>query len=140
MSTTQGVVRTARLIVRVALWIEVGLGVLFWTGHGDELIAVHVCVGLALILALETLAVMAMRAQLKSWVVIVGICWGVLVPVFGLIQGHLLRASGHWLIQLAHLAAGLIAVILAETIAARLLRTPTPADHVPGTNQLRVPE
>jgi hypothetical protein len=114
----------ARTSVRVAFWAEVGLGVILWTGHGEALVSVHVGVGLALVMGLEVLAVTAARAAVRSWLVILGICWGALVPAFGLAQDHLLRPGGHWLIQVTHLLSGVIAVMLAEAIAARLQKAP----------------
>ena len=121
--TKLGLVSLARAVVRIAFWIEVGLGATFWSGHADNLVPLHVIVGLVLILGLEALAIMARRAAVRSWLVLFSLCWGILMPALGLLQGHLLTADAHWLIQVAHLLAGVTAVALAEVLAARIRST-----------------
>jgi hypothetical protein len=111
----------ARAVVRVAFWTEAGLGVTFWTGHAGDLAPLHVAVGLALAGGLEALAVLAASAPGGSWLVFLAVCWGILTPAFGLLHDHLLTSGGHWLVQVAHLLAGVAAVVLAEALAARLL-------------------
>jgi hypothetical protein len=106
-----------RTAIKVALAVLLGcgalllmLGIVIWTGHGDELIPVHVAIGVALILTLWTIVAIAARSGVPARTVTFAAAWGLLVGLFGLAQEDLLTGSWHWTIQVLHLAISMGAI------------------------------
>lgn len=109
--------------VRVGGTIQIGLGLLFWTGNAGALIPVHMLLGSTLVLALWTLAILAAVARVHLGLVALAIVWGLIVPILGMAQVSLLPGSAHWLIQVLHLLVGVAAIGQAENLARRIKRT-----------------
>ena len=117
----------AHTLVRIAGPILIVLGLLFWTGNALTLIGLHMLLGLILVLALWTLALLAWRAGVNRGLVLVAIVWGLVVPILGITQNQLLPGSAHWVIRVVHLLVGLAAIGLAEALARRIKQAETPA-------------
>lgn len=105
------------IFVRVDAAALILLGILFWTGNADTLIPVHMTLGIALVLVLWTLAVVAAIAGANLGLVALAFVWGLVTPALGLTQTRLLPDQGHWIIQVAHLLVGLTAIALAQLLA-----------------------
>jgi hypothetical protein len=103
--------------IRVVWLVQLALGVLFWTGNATGLVDLHQLLGILLVLALWTQAVLAARAGVEPRLVAVAAVWGLLVPIVGLSQTSLLTGSLHWLIQVIHLLLGIGLIGLAERLA-----------------------
>jgi hypothetical protein len=43
--------------------------------------------------------------------------WGLVVSVFGMTQTQILPGDFHWIVQVSHLAVGLVALVVAEWLA-----------------------
>jgi hypothetical protein len=110
----------AQTLVRAGGLVQIGLGLLFWTSNALNLISLHMLIGLVVVLALWTLAVVGARNGVHSGLVAFALAWGLLVPVLGMTQAQLLPGSAHWIVQVVHLAVGLAAMGLAETLARRI--------------------
>jgi hypothetical protein len=109
---------TARLIAVV----QVVLGVLFWTGHADTLVNVHIAIGLVLVVDLWIAVGLGLRAGAPIGLAALALAWSVGMPIFGLLQTNLLPGSGHVVIQVVHLVVGLAAVGLVEALAGASMR------------------
>jgi hypothetical protein len=85
------------------------LGIVIWTGSGDHerLVAVHVSIGIVLVLTLWTIATIAWRAGVPAGTVASAVAWGGLVVLLGLAQGDLVTGSLHWTIQVLHVAVSM---------------------------------
>ena len=103
--------------IRVVWLVQLALGVLFWTGNATGLVDLHQLLGILLVLALWTQAVLAARAGVEGRLVAVAAVWGLLVPIVGLTQTSLLTGSLHWLVQVIHLLLGIGLIALAERLA-----------------------
>ena len=103
--------------IRVVWLVQLALGVLFWTGNATGLVDLHQLLGLLLVLALWTQAVLAARAGVEPRLVAVAAVWGLLVLIVGLTQTSLLTGSLHWLVQVIHLLLGIGLIGLAERLA-----------------------
>jgi len=103
--------------IRVVWLVQLALGVLFWTGNTTGLVDLHQLLGILLVLALWTQAVLAARAGVEPRLVAVAAVWGLLVPIVGLTQTSLLTGSLHWLVQIIHLLLGIGLIGLAERLA-----------------------
>jgi hypothetical protein len=49
--------------------------------------------------------------------------WGGVTWVVGVIQGQILPGTSHWIVELAHLAAGAIAVVIGLFLARAMTRS-----------------
>src|SRR5579875_3181035 len=98
------------------------LGLLFWSGNALTLIPLHMLLGIALVLALWALAVLAAVSRVQPGLVALSALWGFVVPVLGLTQDQLLPGPAHWTIRLPHLLVGLTAIALANVLGARIRR------------------
>lgn len=112
--------RVVQMLIRLLGLIIVTLGLLFWTGNAFTLLPLHMLLGLTLVLLLWTMSGLALRAGVAPWRVALAIVWGVIVPVFGLVQAQLLPGPFHWIVQVAHLLIGMGAIGQAEDLAARI--------------------
>ena len=103
--------------IRVVWLVQLALGVLFWTGNATGLVDLHQLLGILLVLALWTQAVLAARAGVEPRLVAVAAVWGLVVVIVGLTQTSLLTGSLHWLVQVIHLLLGIGLIGLAERLA-----------------------
>jgi hypothetical protein len=95
------------------------LGLAMWAGMLTGQASLHMLVGIGLVAALWVTAVLAGRAGAPTALVGIAVAWGVLVAVFGMIHGSLLVGDMHWIIQVAHLLIGVIAIGFGEMLVAR---------------------
>ncbi|HLH71198.1 MAG TPA: hypothetical protein VKY90_19795 [Candidatus Dormibacteraeota bacterium] len=123
-----GATLAAQTVVRLAALALIVLGVLIWTGVSDALIPFHILVGLVLVVALWTLAILAALAQTRTGVAALAVLWGLVVILLGITQQRLVPGGAHWTIQVLHLLVGLAAVAMAELLAGGIRRgRPRPA-------------
>jgi len=108
------------MLVRVVGPIMIILGVLFWTGNALMLIPLHMLLGLVVVLLLWALAALAAFARVPAGVVAFAAVWGLVVPALGVTQTGLLPGDLHWIIQVLHLAVGLVALVLADRLGRRI--------------------
>jgi hypothetical protein len=115
-------VLATRIGARLIAAVQIILGVLFWTGHADSLVPVHIAVGLLLVVDLWAATALGLRAGAPVGLVALALVWSIGMPLFGLAQSNLLPGAGHLIIQVLHLVVGLAAVGLVEALAARSSR------------------
>ena len=114
----------ARMTVRVVGLAMLILGLVVWTGSAAGLVPVHMLLGIALVLALWAVAVLALQVGAGPALPAIAIAWGVLVAAFGTTQTQILPGDSlHVVIQVAHLVVGLVAIGLAEALGAAATRT-----------------
>jgi hypothetical protein len=109
--------------IRIIGVIVIVLGFLFWTHHSYQLIPVHRQLGIALVVLLWILAVIAVSARISSGFVIRVILWGVIVLVFGVTMGRMLPGRAHEIVRVVHFLLGLGAIGMAEVLAGRIKRS-----------------
>ncbi len=118
----------ARMTVRVVGLAMLVLGLVVWTGSAAGLVPVHILLGVGLVLALWTVAVLALQAGARPALPAIAIAWGALAAAFGLAHAQILPDNSlHVAIQVAHLVVGLVAIGLAEALGAAATRTGAPA-------------
>lgn len=119
----------ANMFIRIAGVIMIVLGLLFWTDNAQFLIPLHMTIGLLIVLALWTLAIIAAISGVNPGLVALAAVWSLVMPALGLTQERLLPGGAHWLIQVLHLLVGIGALALGEQLARRIkavhLRTPS---------------
>ena len=119
MKTTTILIQNAIRVMGVVL---IALGFLFWTGHAFALVRLHMDFGVALVILLWVLAVIAFRARVRGALIITCVLWGLLVLIFGMTMGRMLPGRAHEIIRVLHFLIGLAAIALAEIISARIKR------------------
>jgi uncharacterized membrane protein YuzA (DUF378 family) len=110
-------VLVTQIVARAIAVVQVALGILVWTGHGDSLIPVHVAVGLLLVVDLWAAVALGLRSGAPTGLAILALAWSVGMPVFGLVQANILTGDIHVVVQVLHLVIGLAAVGLVEALA-----------------------
>jgi hypothetical protein len=121
-------VRIPAMILRISALLALILGMLFWTGHAESLVDVHMVLGLLVALSLWALGAALATIQEGNWWLMVGafVLAGTML-IFGLIQERLLPGALHWVIQVIHLLLGLSALGLGEIITRRYKQFSRPA-------------
>jgi hypothetical protein len=112
-------VTALQMVIRVLGVIQIALGLLFWTGNALGLVDLHMLNGIVIVLLLWVMAGLAAVARVQPALVAGAFVWGLIVVALGLNQTDLLPGSFHWVIQVIHLLVGLVALGLADTLAAR---------------------
>lgn len=117
------VITIADWVLRVAVLAAIILGILFWTGNADNLIAVHMLIGIVAVLSLWVIGLAqgfikggSFGLALATFIV------GLALAIVGLYQQQWIPGSSHWIIQVIHLLLGLAAIGLGEMINGRTRR------------------
>ena len=112
-----------RILVSAIGAIMIVLGLLFWSGNAIALLPLHMLLGVALVLMLWIIAVMALVVRANPILALIALIWGAIVPILGITQFQLLPGSLHWIIQALHLLVGIAAIALANILARQIART-----------------
>ena len=120
------VVRIALMVLRLAVVVNLVLGILFWTSTIDNpgVTLLHIILGLLAVIALFTIGIAqglrggSFALALATFVV------GFALAFVGLFQRSWLPEPdpNHWIIQVIHLILGLAAIGLGEMIGGRYRR------------------
>jgi hypothetical protein len=106
--------------MRIAGVAAVALGLAFWSGQLRSLLPIHMALGLAMVLALWVMSVVAlMRGGFQSRAVVLFIL-GLAILALGVAQTGLLPGPQHWVVRAVHLLLGVIAIRQGEVLARRL--------------------
>lgn len=102
----------ARLLGVVQLLVGLGIWFGFWTAG----LSIHIALGALFVLVLWIIGLIALFALPKRGVALFTLLWGGLVLWLGMAQTGLLVGSGHWVVRVGHLVAGVAAMGLAEAL------------------------
>jgi hypothetical protein len=129
--------RFARLLnalIRFCGAASLALGLAFWLGYARSLTQLHIGLGISLVVLLWAIAGMAWKSAASSHSLIAfAAAWGLITWTFGVTQGQILPGAFHWVVEVAHLAIGGIAIAVGGQLAGAVIsasRTPDPADQV----------
>ena len=115
----------ASWVVRLGGLVMIVLGLLFWSGNALTLKNEHELLGVLVVLALWTLAFVALRRGVNVGLVVGGLLLGVVVIAFGMSQTSLMNGATRAVVEtikVVHLALGLALISLGEMFTARILR------------------
>ena len=122
----KGATTAVQMLIRLSWVILIILGALFWAGRSLSLLPVHIITGVIFVLLLWLLSFFALRTGASTGLAALNIFWSLVVLVLGMTQNQLLTGSAHWIIQVLHLLVGVVAIGLAESLAAKIKRTAAP--------------
>jgi hypothetical protein len=117
--------RFLKLLIRLSGFATLLLGLAFWVGYAHSWLTVHLVLGVLLVVALWVTAALAFRADTHRTLSMVAFLWGFAVVAFGYEQAVILPGPMHWVVMLAHLTAGAIAMGLGVVVAAAVERSMT---------------
>jgi hypothetical protein len=106
----------ARLVLLGSGALLLVIGVVIWTGDGDQLIPLHERVGYLLVLSLWAIAASAARSGVSLRIVALAVAWGFVAPTLGLAQEFLVTGSWHWIIQVLHVLVSMGAIALGQRL------------------------
>ena len=109
----------ARWLMRVTFLVQLLLGIGLWTGSFDVVKPVHIILGVLFVLAMYTVAVLALRLGGQRGLAGAVFAWGVVTAVFGLTQERILAGGVHWIVQVAHLLVAMAGIGMTEALARR---------------------
>jgi hypothetical protein len=115
-------VRITSMVLRVAVLLTLILGLLFWFDIAKSLVALHMLLGIIVVLCLWVLGGFIVATKGGVGIGIGAFVLGLIVFLFGLTQRGILVGNLHWLIQVIHLLLGLAAAGMGEMIAGRYKR------------------
>ncbi|HET9980113.1 MAG TPA: hypothetical protein VFQ32_06705 [Ktedonobacterales bacterium] len=119
------VAKIASWVVRLGGLALIVLGLLFWSGNALTLKNEHETLGIIVVLALWTLAFVALRKGVNVGLVVGGLLLGVVVIAFGMTQTSLMSGSTRMVadtIKVIHLLLGLGLISLGEVLTGRIRR------------------
>lgn len=119
------VIRIASAVLTLAGLLALISGVLFWTGAALNVIALHMLLGFLAVGALWVIGFAQAFAQRGSRIIAASaLLVGAAMIVTGLTQSSLLPGEFHWIIQVIHLALGLVTIGIGHMAAARYRKAP----------------
>jgi hypothetical protein len=112
-----------RMVSTVLMWLtrvsglaQLALGLLLWSGN-MALLGMHIPNGFLFVLLIEIQAGIAAWAGVNWRLVVLAVLWGLFTPYFGMTQSGILPGDLHWIVQIAHLVVGIVAMGLADQLA-----------------------
>lgn len=109
--------RILLMLLRVGVAVQLVLGIGLWTATWPTLMGVHMAVGVAFVLVLWTIAIIALVKRRAPGLAVAALAWGVVIAAVGMTQQGILPGPLHWIVRLAHLAIGIAGIPLAERLA-----------------------
>lgn len=117
-------VPAASWAVRVGGLVALVLGLVIWIlpGAADGIRPLHTLAGVIITVGLLVLSLAGFRGG-KPALPLAGIVLAVILPAFGMTQSTLLVDGPHFLVQIAHLAVGIVAIGIGEALMLHIIRT-----------------
>jgi hypothetical protein len=113
-------VRYASAILTLAGILALVIGLLSWSGTAAHLMTMHMPLGFLTVGALWVIGIAQAVVKGGSWLIAAcAIIFGTVTIVFGLLHTALMAGEFHWLIQVVHVALGILAIGLGHMAAAR---------------------
>ena len=117
------VITIAIMVLRLGVLLALIMGILFWTGNIQNLIPIHMLIGILVVLSLWIIGLAQGFIKGASFsLALATFILGLALAIVGLYQTRWLPGSSHWIIQVIHLLLGLSAIGLGEMIYARTKR------------------
>jgi len=109
----------ARWVLRITFLVQLLLGIGLWTGSFDVVKPVHIVLGVLFVMAMWTIAALALRAGGNRVLGTVVLLCGALLVVFGLTQEGIVAGGLHWTIQVLHLVVAMAGIGMTEALVRR---------------------
>ena len=104
------------MFMRVAMLLQLIVGIALWTGNLYSLVDLHRTIGVLFVVSLWIIAIIALAQRRSPGLAVFGILWGLVVAGLGFMQQGILIGDLHWIIRVLHLVIGVAAMPIAEKI------------------------
>lgn len=111
--------RVLLMLMRIAVTLQVIVGIAMWTGHWTTMVGAHMTIGSIYVLLLWIIAIIALVRRRYVGLALFAIVWGLVIAWLGYAQQGILPGSTHWIVRLVHLIVGVAAMPVAEKLAGR---------------------
>ncbi len=118
--------RVLNIMIRACGSAALALGLAFWLGYARSLTVLHIRFGIGVVLSLWALAAIAFWKTTRHSLALFATAWGLATLVFGMTQTQLMPGPFRWIVEVAHLGVGVVAIALALN-----WRTPSLLDEPP---------
>jgi len=126
--------RLLNILIRLCGAGALVLGLAFWLGYARSLTELHIGLGIGLVVLLWAMAGVAWKsAASRTGLIAFAAGWGLVAWTFGVTHGQILRGSFHWMIEVAHLVVGGLAIAIGGQLASAVA---TPAHRPNATGQV----
>jgi hypothetical protein len=115
------------MFMRLAILVQLIVGIALWTGHLTSLVDLHRTIGVLFVVALWVIAIIALVQRRSPGLAVFGILWGLAVAGVGFMQQGMLVGDMHWIIRVLHLVIGVAAMPIAEKLVAAGVARPAAA-------------
>ncbi len=109
--------RILKILIRLLGVAALLLGLMIWAGYGFSWLPVHILLGTLFVVTMWGTSALAFVAGTRRGLATLVFLWGLGVVWFGRAQMALLPGPRHWIVQLAHLLAGGVAMGLGYALA-----------------------
>jgi hypothetical protein len=106
------------MLLRIAVVLQLVVGITLWTGHGYSLLRAHMTVGMTYVLLFWIIAIIALVKRRHMGLALAALPWGAIVIALGVTQQRILPGDLHWIVRIVHLVVGLSVMPMAERLAA----------------------
>jgi hypothetical protein len=110
------------MFMRLAMLLQLIVGIALWTGHLVSLVDLHRTIGGLFVLALWIIAIIALVQRQSPGLAVFGILWGLAIAGLGFMQQGILVGDLHWIIRVLHLVIGVAAMPIAEKLVSGAAR------------------
>ena len=105
------------VLIRAAAGSALALGLAFWLGYARSLTQLHMGLGIGLVLCVWATSWVAWSTNTRRGLAALGVVCGVVAWVLGITQSVILPGPFHWVVQIAHLALGIITTAVGLRLA-----------------------
>ena len=106
------------MFMRVAMLLQLIVGIALWTGHVVSLVDLHRTIGVLFVVSLWIIAIITLTQRRSAGLAVFAILWGLAVAGLGFMQQGIMVGDMHWIIRVVHLAIGVAALPIAEKLVA----------------------
>ena len=115
------------VFMRVAVLLQLIVGIALWAGYLSSLVDVHRTLGVLFVLSLWIIAIIALMQRRSPGLAVFAVVWGLAVAGLGFMQQGILVGDLHWIIRVLHLVIGVAAMPIAEKLVGGAARPATAA-------------
>ena len=113
--------KTARLLnilIRAFGVVALALGLAMWLGNSRSFTRWHIGLGIGVVVSSWALAGMAgWNRAAPAGLIVFAATWGLVTWIFGVMQRQMLPGAFRWVVEIAHLVVGAIAIAVSSRLA-----------------------
>ena len=105
------------VLIRAAAGSALVLGLAFWLGYARALTLLHMGLGIGLVVCVWATSWVAWSSNTRRGLAALGVVCGVITWAVGITQSVVLPGPFHWVVQVVHLALGIITTAVGLRLA-----------------------